>query len=686
MAEPTQTLAAEAAKAVLAEVRAVFLSRLSRSVRAVGISSPAAIEALQAGAGQFFDDMAERGVRPGFEQAAGLTASKIMLVDDNQLELSIQLNEWTRRLFDHSGPILAKLHQRFITLLGRPDLAGTDLPIGPDGIRAGLTELMAAFGATHAESLTRLAEIGDQLLRDLPVVYAEVNELLASRDVRPGRLPQVEAGRGGPGAAGARPARRKDDPLNSLQRVVFDTRLPAAGAVGGNAPQAGMSAGGGGAAGAALDAALLERLLAQLDARQQQSDLDLFADAVARPDQLQSLKSGELAPMLRGQDAACLDVLALLFEAMFNDSRLPDAVKAAMARLQIPLLKAAILDPSFFSDREHPARVLLDTMAMTAVGLESATDGDHPVCVELRRVAVAVQAEFASDVEVFSRLATELETFIARRDHDLLDAAQRFVPLAVSQEEDEVAALEAQRAVRTREVAQAPRPIADFLDRDWRRVLALAWRHGGEDGKEWQDGKTVMDDLLWSVQPKSGNEERARLATLVPSLLRRINDGLHRAGLVPQERAAFFDACFVMQTAALRGNPIADELGPTPEARAGGDGAELVTRQADGLTLKVVRLRESTSGGAGALAAGLQTGDWVEFHDRDDSIQCGCLAWVGPTLGLCLFANPEWDYAICIAPSILEEQLAVGQATVLDAHALFDGAADKALRALARTS
>jgi len=692
MAEANSTLGAEQSKAVLAETRAVFLNRLSKSVAVAGTASSAATEALCLGAGRFFDYMAERGSRPGFEQAAGLTASKIMLVDDDQLELSLRLNELSRQLFDQCGPMLSKLHQRFITLLGRVDLAGTDLPVGPDGVRAGLAEMLGAFGATHAESLRRLTEIGDQLSRDLPVVYAEINELLASRDVRPTRLQQTEGAYGGPGAR-TRADKRKDDPLTSLQRAVFDSWRPPAGAapdaaagVLASGPQyAGGSGSGGAADSAVASAALLEQLLLQLSARQQQSDLDLFPYSAPRADQLHSLKSGELAPMLRGQDAACLDVLALLFEAMFNDPLLPDAVKAAMARLQIPLLKAAILDPSFFSDREHPARVLLDTMAMAAAGLEPDTDGENPVCVELRRVAVTVQSEFANDVEIFSRLAAELETFIARCDHDLLISAQRFVGLAGAQELHEVAALEAQRAVRTREVAQAPRPIANFLDQDWRQVLALAWFTGGEDGKEWLESKVVMDDLLWSVQAKADNEERAKLATLVPSLLKRINEGLHRVGIAPQERAAFYDACFAMQTSALRGIPIAAELGPTPDAGVSSDGAEMVTRQADGLTLKVVRLREPASSGAGAMVASLQVGDWVEFRSPDDQPHCGCLSWVGPTIGLRLFANPEWDYAICIAPLILERQLAIGQATVRDAHSLFDGAADKALSSLART-
>lgn len=678
MAEISPLPGGDAARAILAEVRTVFLGQLTRSVAAVGISSSSATAAMRDGAASFFDDMVERGSRRGFEAAAGLTASRIQLVDDATLELSIRLDEMARRLFDHAASSLAKVHVRFITLLGRPDLPEEDLPVGANCVRAGVDALLRDMGGTLDQSVTTIGRLTEQMSRDLPLVYAEINELLANRDVRPARLAQAQTDTGGPGAR-RRPNDRRDDPLNSLQRVIFDGLLM---------PDDGVSEGGGARRATTGDttvvsAALLEKLLALLDARQEQATLELFPEAQAPVDQLRQLKSsGELTQAMRGQDAASLDVLSRLFDAIFNDPHLPEPVKSSIARLQIPLLKAAIADPSFFSDRQHPARVLLDAMAQAAVSLAPGAAAEHPVCAEIQRVASAVQAEFRDDVEVFSRYAAELGAFVARRDHDLLETVYPYLPLAKAQEQREVALIEAQRLVRSRDVAQAPRVVADFIEVDWRRVLAQAWVSGGEDGREWQDARAVMEDLLWSVQAKLDAGERARLATLVPSLLRRIHEGLHRIGIAPQERSAFFDACFGMQTAALRGHAVAGDRGPTPAAR--GDAVEVADQASDGVAIKVIRPTEPTAAAAGAMVAGLQLGEWVEFRYPDGRQACGCLAWVGTTVGLCLFVNPDWPHAVAVMPAILEKQLAVGEAVIRNTLSLFDGAADQALKSYSR--
>ena len=347
MAEGSLIPGGEPTRAILAEIRTLFLSRLGKSLAGAGIRSTSAAEAMRSGAGRFFDDMVERGGRPGFAAAAGLTASKIQLVDEVQFELSLRLDEMSRQLFDQAAAALSKLHPRFITLLGRLDMPEADLPVGAYCVRAGVEALLGELGGSLDQSVTAIGALSEQFSRDLPVVYAELNELLANRDIRPTRLAQAQVDTGGPGAR-KRPGERRDDPLNSLQQVVFDSwQTPAmlgagggAGAAGGmiSAPPGWLAGGVVDAAAAAANAALLEKLLAVLDARQEQATLDLFPDAQARTDQLQELKSSDLASAMRGQDAACLDVLSRLFDAIFNDPRLPDAVKSAIARLQIPLL------------------------------------------------------------------------------------------------------------------------------------------------------------------------------------------------------------------------------------------------------------------------------------------------------------------------------------------------------------
>jgi hypothetical protein len=669
--------------ALLAEIRGLFLDHLAETVAATGMSSAAGIKALRAGTGQFFDDMSLARPGMGFAMADDITASQIMLVDDKQLEFSIRMGELSRRVGEACSASLSRLHRRLVTLLERPSLRTADSPVSPEGVCKGLAEMFGAVGDFHQQSLARLVEIETRLIQDLPVLYAELNELLARHQIAPTRMQAIQSDdrardkrlgvSGGPA-----------DPLASLQQAMLARREPAAmgggaaGAMPGDASQMSPAA-------AAVGAALFERLIGQLGQWQHQGQAELFgADVDALPrNALNGLKSGEFASALRLPEAATLDVLAALFDALFDDPQLSNAVKAAIARLQIPMLKAAMLDASFFSEHLHPARMFLDTIGEAAIGLGPDADGQNPVCVELRRVAVAVQAEFERDTEVFSRYAAELETFIARRGQDLQSSAQDYIALAKAQEERDLAAQEAFRLVRGQATAAAPRVIADFLLGDWSNVLAAAWLAGGAEGETWREGTSVVDDLLWSVQPKSDPEERKRLAMLLPSLLRRIRTGLDRIGVTPQARGPFLDACLELQTSALRGSPPSARasalagVAPAPDMPAAAD--RLGVLEMNGLTLKVLRPTVPSARGTGDSVRDLVTGDWVEFQ-LPDGVACGGrLCWISPTLGNPLFMNPAWDHAISIAGAILENQLATGRASVGGSQSLFGAAAKKAL-------
>jgi hypothetical protein len=675
--------------ALVADIRALFLDRLAKIVQAAGMSSVAGVDALRSGAGRYFDDMSSERPGAGFVLADDITASQIMLVDDKQLEFSIRMGELSRRVGEACSASLQKLHRRLVTLLARPSLRTADSPVSPEGVCKGLAEMFGAVGDFQQQSLALLVAIETGLIQDLPVFYAELNERLARHQIAPSKMQVL------PSDDRARDKRHglsggAQDPVASLQQAMLARREPAgqrvAGAAGGvTGDTAGGSAGEArelGAATAAMGAAVFERVLGQLGQWQQQAQAELFGGAaeVAAENVLHALKSGDFASALRVQEAAALDVLAALFDALFDDPRLSNAVKAAIARLQIPMLKVAMLDASFFSERNHPARMLLDAMGEAAIGLGPDVDGGHPVCAELRRVAVAVQAEFDRDTEVFSRHAAELETFIARRGHVLQAGAQGFISLAKTQEERDLAAIEACRLVCRQTMVAVPPVIADFLLGDWTDVLADAWLAGGETGEGWREAGSVVEDLLWSVQPKSDPEERKRLAVLLPSLLRRLRTGLDRIGVTPQARGPFLDACLELQTAALRGSQSSTQVAPVVGASAvvaAGDTVRVLAM--DGLTLKSVRPANPETKVAGERVRDLVTGDWVEFQLPDGAACGGRLCWISPMLASPLFTNPDWDYAISIAGSILERQLASGRAIVGSGQSLFGNAAEKVL-------
>src|SRR4029079_17327266 len=77
---------------------------------------------------------------------------------------------------------------------------------------------------------------------------------------------------------------------------------------------------------------------------------------------LRELKNTSVGPGMNQLDMLTLDIMSLVFDQLFDDPKVPVGVKGLIGRLQIPMLKVAIADKTFFSRKTHPARQLLDTL------------------------------------------------------------------------------------------------------------------------------------------------------------------------------------------------------------------------------------------------------------------------------------------------------------------------------------
>jgi hypothetical protein len=677
--ESSQTIPNRAA--LIAQIRELFLDRL---VKAVGVMEVAAsgIEALRAAAAQGFDELTAEDTRSGFALANSLTASQIRLVDDNQLELSLRLGDLSRRLSDECWSGTHRFHQRFVTLIDRPVLRMADNPLAPEAVCRALAEMFGAGEMPHQQTLNALASIETQLERELPLLYADANELLVLNHVAPARS-QIVTTESRPGAKRTTTDAEggTGDAMAALQQAVLSRLQPDRRAPGGSVDVKAWAAAGGDVVAIGSLAPRLEQIMAHLDQWQVQGQSDLFGEEAANEpigSPLLALKSSEEMGRLRAQDTVALDVLSTLFDAVFDDTRLSDSVKTAVARLQIPVLKAAIIGPTFFTDPEHPARALLTDMGRATIGLAPDADGSHPVCAELMRIAAGIQFEFHRDPEVFARYGAELESFMAHRNHDLQGSAQGFIALAKTREAHDIAARTAWRLVASRTAALPSRLIADFLREHWTEVLAADWLAGGEAGAAWHEDVSVLDDLLWSLESKSTLEERTHLGQLVPALLRSLKSSLDHVGVMAEVRAPFLDACFAVQAAAIRGKPV--PVSPSPSANAGRDGRDkVVVLQADGLTLNAVCPADPDARVSSDHVRELVIGDWVEFAMPDGALRCGRLCWISPELGNTLFMNSAWDCAISVARPVIERQLASAQASTGSTLSFFDNAIEKAL-------
>lgn len=657
-----------------------FLQRLTAIVQEQGVRESWALEALGNGLGTLFDDLLKVNRRSGFAQADGLTASRISLVDDNQLEQELRRDEIARRLYEHCSESLWRLHLRCISLLQRQDLALKDNPFSPDLICQGLAFLCGALGRNQDQIMDFLDQLETALHQHLPALYGELQELLAQSGVPSASVQRnIIQGPSGP----VEGASVGEDPLAFLKGALLGQ-----GAGASLAPGLVFSSPAGGAAQVA-DADALERLLDRL------KTLDAFTPT--NPDLINLVPGGDnSAPLplslssqklgVAGPDGASIDALALIFEAIFTHAGLAEGARAAIVSLQIPILKLAIQDRSFFSGREHPARQTLDRMAQLATGLPPSAGFDHPVCRRLNQVAGSIRGTQPMTVAVFEAALLELDKAIAQRNSDVQSLANRYQGLAEGVVQQDLAGQEARQLVASYLATPLPAPFVSFLTEDWMPVLQAAYLQGGTGGRAWQEARALMDDLLWSIVPKQSLEERQKLAALVPTLLKRITAALAAIGRSLDAQSPFLDTCFALQTAAMRGRslPVEAVAAPAKEGAPPAIGTpafrgepRLGEVRADGLLLKVLEQPGESPAPFKEAVANLGTGEWLEFPLPDGVRVCGRLSWQS-SQGDWLFANPDWDCAILARAGVLAPLLRNGKALCCNRVSLFDAVAEKA--------
>lgn len=680
---PQNKLPAEDAFFVLRDCRELYQKRLAETVQRAGVASPPLLQSFIDALGEAHDELAASRQNDAFGQTHGLTSSRITLMCDNDLELEIRIGDIARRLGEDAGKPLWRVHHRYMTLLHRPEMARADNPIGPEAVCGSLWALCSSSDISLERKLDLLDRVEEQLTLSLPLIYDELNDLLSRRGIEPAQSPIGSP----PSSSAAAASRGKPDPLAGLQEVLgkqFSGTEPVV--------ASGLSGGseGGAAAQAALNPATL-LMLNQLAARLDQIDFSRMAPGAADAQPAASphtLKSAEVGFPLARNEAVALDTLAHIFDAIFEIWELPDTVKTAIGRLQIPFLKLAMADPTLFSDSQHPARRLINGMARATIGLPRDISRSHPVSAQLWLLAGTVADSLQGDASVLEAPLAELDRLVAGRDQKIQETAQAFVTQLQLREARKTAVPRVLDWLRNIETYAAPPEIHRFLRDDWARVMAAACMEGEAAETRWQENLATAQDLLWSVQPKSTPEERKRLAGMASSLIKRIAAGQERVGIPAADRTAFIDSCFQLQTNALRGVANESSLAAPSLMPIAALSEKLFASAETGteaLTILVLASPDAGSDDGISTAAAAPVGQWLQFVMHGNEQLCGLVCWQSPQTGQSLLYNPDWDCAISLPAALLEQQLRAAQARVVSSQAIFDVAAAHALKQIGRT-
>ena len=243
----------------------------------------------------------------------------------------------------------------------------------------------------------------------------------------------------------------------------------------------------------------------------------------------QALKQAAASP----EERATIEIVALLFQSILTEDRIPTAVRVWFARLQMPVLRVAVTEPDFFATIDHPARRLIDRMGACVLGFDGAAGNvGGPLEREIKRIVQVVEAYPDTGRRVFQTVLIEFEKFLEHYFKNENEVTKRGVSLAQQIEQRETMAIQYTIELR-RMLNEVPvqEGVRQFLFHVWADVLATTAVRYTAQSEQTRTMKRAAADLIWSASAKVTREERAEVIRRLPLLLKSLREGMVSAGM-----------------------------------------------------------------------------------------------------------------------------------------------------------
>jgi hypothetical protein len=618
---------------------------------------------------------------------------ELSLVDEHDLEESLAVTSMISKAEGRLSHSLFAVNQRLTVICGGTKVDNADNPIGPASLTRAFSEAMNELKVEVRVKLIVFKLFERYVLSGLEDLYDEINHTL----VQSGVLPQLRV----PGAkkhpAGHAGSDRRTQKLSDLededQQAMLRGKLVET--LHSLLAERRQSSPGYSSAGPSLSPAELLGALSVLqdevsrstaampaqipiEAELSAEDVRLLKDQLVR--QISRLR-GEAKSHVSGADEDTIDLVSMLFEYILQDHNLPMEMQVLLARLQIPYLKAAILDRRMFAHADHPARRLLDEMAEAAKGWSPESDRDQRLLNKVRGVVECLLSEFDDDIEVFTRQLDDFRKFLDSSNRRAQLAEQRAAEATRGREKLQQARRRAAQEILTRiDGRDLPALVNGILTRAWANYLVLTLLRHGEESKEFRVGLRFVDDFVWSVGPIRTDVERDRLKQLLPLLEKSLRHGLATVAFQDSDVEAL-----MRQLNALYNTQLGIEPEPAV-APVVGESEDMPIPASMEVIAAPETLDETEAAKPSAPAPSdspevqrvraLKVGTWVEFEADSDRPERAKLSWISPISGKYLFVNRR---GLKVADKTLEQfagELAAGKTVVLEELPLFDRALD----------
>jgi Protein of unknown function (DUF1631). len=603
---------------------------------------------------QNFSDLIDANNQGGLDTLEREQDTKLAIVDGDDLEVDLARSNMVSRTRDIYREELYELGMRLDHLLLQIEIKEDNNPLDPGPLTKAFIEACQTTLEINIKAKLILYKLFEKhILKQLGHVYADANQILMDAGILP-KVPKnldnkVVHGGAAP-VSGTASASMEANPAFAPMpefRMGYDalSMLMAAARnfafVGSPAGTAGGVAGGATPQfncyiyttnpGPVMPAPELTSLLTQTQPTYDQmlatgAPRNIVADVVT-----QVLKQNNPAQpqALDQNEENVINLVAMFFDQILADDALPLEIQSLICRLQIPILKVALRDRSFFSNPEHPARLLINSITRIGIAFDTTKPLDRdPIYRKMVEIVQILNRQYKTDDRIFNELHAELDGVVEKESRKSSVVEQRTTQTEAGKSRIKQARIAAQTSLYQKlKAVDLPEFVRGFLTTHWLQVMVITHLKQGAESSEWVSNEQTVSDLIWISQEHEDARSLQRRERLLPELLDRIERGLEVAIDNRDARkakvAALEDALRVAPTAPQIQETVAPLNSEQKEALGKGENAPKTWEEMTAVERQQARYEELSTGFY-EMAKNMPEGTWLEYFDEDSGKKVRC--------------------------------------------------------------
>ena len=372
-------------------------------------------------------------------------------------------------------------------------------------------------------------------------------------------------------------------------------------------------------------------------------------------------------------DGRTIDFVEMIFGAFLRDENISDAIKNLLLRLQIAVIKIAMLDNQFFHNDKHPARHVLDTIAHLGIGID---DEENTLYKTMGLIVEQLLNTFDQNIASFNTALIALNrlTKIEKEKNDEQEAVTH--QQILKEHARHVVLTELQYQTKKKIL---PKEIKPLILKYWSTLMLHKFARFGKDIAEWNEVVNLLKQLIYSLQPISSKDQFLLLKYDSSSLVDALREQLHST----KQNRKEIDAILEVLAEIHQQRIDESEYDADEEVDFELDAAAIIPEAEDSEIQEQLEKEARAKEQISRLPSDVKLGVWFEIYTGENS------ALRRLKLSIILFDEAKLVFVDRMGNKVLEkgaedfvEELATMKSRIIDDHSIFNHALGQVIAGL----